>query len=523
MRRTLGSGAIWATCALATLASPASCLSLDDSSENDSTDGGGKGGGAGIAADSGFPSNGSAGAPSDAGLFDADDYDARLQAAVELAHESFDQDPGWLAENNHVHDDCRDVHQNFGYSNTGYANGHAGEMGGTLVRSVTPAYYGMAHPEKDLFAGRLAFDADVSFRGGGGGAYLGYFSSKHQGFRPAGFTGIRLDAAGNEANLEVSITTSDYRSAGSFLGLSIPNDGKGHRVTFEWLPDENNGKGHFNASVDDVTKSFDVTDDVGHATSIIDRFGLMNVQAPGANGFEVYVDDVGLNVINTTVKFDSNPGWDGHGNGDSFTDCRQRLQHDYGYSADTNFAGGAAKGEMGGLIWRMNADDPTSYYATPVGPLSPDDYLFFSGKIGFVRGAVDSGIAFGFFDSKLSFGTEPARSFFGLAIEGPSRVGHYMSAFVTDANANKYRPTDGAPVLVPDGSTLPFTFAYDPDAGDHGTIQLTLGSENYDVPLPAEQRAGGQSFDRFGIMPWRPDGESVDIYFDDLTYTLKRH
>ena len=452
----------------------------------------------------------------------APDYEGRLAAAMQLTTEEFGGDPGWLGENNRVEQDCRDVVQDFGYSGTGFAGGDPGEIGGTVARSVTPAYYGLVHPERDLYAGRLAFDADVTYRGGSGEVYLGYFSSARQGWRAAPFTGIRMEGGGSQATIEVSVTTGDFRSDGAFVDIVLPNDGAGHRVTFEWLPEDNGGLGRLSAGVDGTARSFDVQYDLRGAPSVIDRFGVMNVQKPGADTFEVYLDGIGLNVINASFDFDADPGWDGHGNADSFRDCRQRLNHDYGYSPATGFAGGAAAGEMGGLIWRTNADDPRSFYATPVGPLSADDFLSFSGRVGFTRGAVDSGLYLGFFHSQASFGTEPPGSLFGVGIEGPSRVGHYFSAYVTDPTGERYRPMDGSPVILPDGSSQSFSFDYDPEAGEHGMIRVVLGGAQYVVPLPAEQRTNGATFDRFGIVPWRPDGQSVDIFFDDLTFVTAR-
>src|SRR5687768_13334286 len=59
-----------------------------------------------------------------------------------LKTETFDRDPGWEGHNNHiVPKEVLKVTQDFGYSATNHAGKAAGEIGGHIQRSTTPAYY----------------------------------------------------------------------------------------------------------------------------------------------------------------------------------------------------------------------------------------------------------------------------------------------------------------------------------------------------------------------------------------------
>jgi hypothetical protein len=60
---------------------------------------------------------------------------------------------------------------------------------------------------------------------------------------------------------------------------------------------------------------------------------------------------------------------------------------------------------------------------------------------------------------------------------------------------------------------------YDPDAGEHGRITVTLDGEEAVLDVSAEARAAGATFDRFGIKTMEKGGHAQTTYFDDLTYT----
>lgn len=95
---------------------------------------------------------------------------------LRLKTERFDRDPGWDNSVNRVEaSDPPTVTQDFGWS--------PGHIGGTVRRSITPAWYGMRLDRmlsfKDAFSasGKISVPSDA----GNGTAYLGFFNHKHKG------------------------------------------------------------------------------------------------------------------------------------------------------------------------------------------------------------------------------------------------------------------------------------------------------------------------------------------------------
>ena len=68
-----------------------------------------------------------------------------------MKSESFDHDPGWCAQNNHiVPKKYPRIQQDFGFSQTKFAGKAAGEMGGHVTRASEPAFYADAIEPKTL-------------------------------------------------------------------------------------------------------------------------------------------------------------------------------------------------------------------------------------------------------------------------------------------------------------------------------------------------------------------------------------
>ncbi|MCA9433827.1 MAG: hypothetical protein KC940_25120, partial [Candidatus Omnitrophica bacterium] len=62
---------------------------------------------------------------------------------------------------------------------------------------------------------------------------------------------------------------------------------------------------------------------------------------------------------------------------------------------------------------------------------------------------------------------------------------------------------------------------YDPEANNGlGEITVQLNGEKVSLPLRPGAREGGAEFDRFGMVTFLRGGHHVEIYFDDLTYTV---
>ena len=72
-------------------------------------------------------------------------------------------------------------------------------------------------------------------------------------------------------------------------------------------------------------------------------------------GGELWMDDVTINGV--TEDFAVDPGWDGSGNRRAYVSADVRPRFDFGFSP-TAHAGGRARGELGGLVFRGDCRDP---------------------------------------------------------------------------------------------------------------------------------------------------------------------
>jgi hypothetical protein len=259
-----------------------------------------------------------------------------------------------------------------------------------------------------------------------------------------------------------------------------------------------------------------------------DRFGLANAMKSG-NPMTIYFAN--LEHDGKHEDFSADPQWSALGNHVNFEDHEQGGVHDFGYSAQTHYAGGSA-GEIGGLFWRSGS---YGYYADRVGPLSLNDHLQASGKIVLQTAAQDSGMYFGWFNSaEKEYCPTQAGNFLGVKIGGPTRVGHYfLPAYATAKHTPiQFKGNEGhavnvsiearsGPVIVPE-KMYEWTFDYDPQANDgNGSIQLTLGDQSVSLKLKDGDKAKNATFDRFGLFTNHIGGSFVKVYVDDVKYTVK--
>src|SRR2546423_1094802 len=111
-----------------------------------------------------------------------------------LKSESFDRDPGWDGFNNRmVPDKPTVITQDFGYSKSNFAGKQSGEMGGTVQRSMMPAFYAAKIEPRTL---NDPLDATGSFAvtssSGSGGVFFGFFNPEKAGAssRPTNSLGL---------------------------------------------------------------------------------------------------------------------------------------------------------------------------------------------------------------------------------------------------------------------------------------------------------------------------------------------
>ena len=165
------------------------------------------------------------------------------------------------------------VKQDFGYSPTNHAGQAAGEMGGEVQRSTTPAYYAAKISPKSLddhitASGSFAITASQ----GGAGVFFGFFNSNQPGGsgRPIGSLGFDFDFEASGGRLAVRLITSGNKSCGTFLTPYLPgkfrptpikNDGTRYHWTLDYDPHATaSGNGQFTFT---LTSDTHKTEDYG--------------------------------------------------------------------------------------------------------------------------------------------------------------------------------------------------------------------------------------------------------------------
>jgi hypothetical protein len=500
--------------------------------------------------------------------------------------ENFAVDPAWEGMNNrNTPKTLRTVKQDFGYRAGRFAGGDAaGEIGGTVNKSKQIAYYAKKIPVKSLddplsASGTLYLrESHVS-----SAIMVGWFNSKSRGWRTPNSLAFRMFGTNGYGRITFEYGTqkggmASYRLIGN--PYLMVRDAVTRRSTDEMLveglnlhsiedlnpadlakarPPKKSSGGAFDVRVDggfdkgrfernaphrwelrydpqgagglgEITFTLDGRHSTrplepGHREegTVFDRFGIFNVMLESGDFMEAYLDDI--RIDGELEDFSRDPGWEGVGNEVEYRSDVVDGAHNFGYRLNNHVAAGAP-GEAGGLIFRKA---PWTYYADPkVGPLTLDDELYASGKVCLPYSTSDSGALLGWFNSKTALTDQTAYrrtppNFIGAGIEGPSRVGQYHRA-VYQTGAGESGDSRTGPVLPPDGKPHDFTLHYRPQAaGGNGELTISLDGESVVLKLAAEHRKSGATFDRFGLLNWQtPGGHFVEIYWDDLSYTVGR-
>jgi hypothetical protein len=446
--------------------------------------------------------------------------------------EDFSADPQWESHHSRlVPTPAPITEQNFGYSPTHHAGGKAaGEIGGRVHRSVTPAWYAKPIATKTLndklkASGKFSVTSDNS----SAGTMIGWFNDKSRGWRTPNSLTLRIDGNGSKYWVLFESCTRNWLAAGKgcFEGEAYQKtptkpfkaDGTPHEWTIEYDPAGAAGKGNITVTLDGTTYSLDLPPGFKADGAEFNRFGMINVMA-GGSWQETWFDD--LTVDGQLFDFTADPKWEGNGNRVKFEDRALPGKHDYGYCATTDFAGGAKPGEIGGMIWR--GEEP-SYYAAKTEKLSLDDELFASGKLAFTGAGSDSGVYFGWFDAASTAAMDKPehavarKNNLAIMLEGPSRIGHYFRPSYFNSHGHGSRKEDG-PIIRPDGQVHTWSMHYKPNgAGGNGQIVFRLDDVEQTLDLRPGTRKEGATFDRFGFFNIMSGGRFVNVFVDDLTYT----
>jgi hypothetical protein len=459
------------------------------------------------------------------------------QAKSGLKQESFDHDPHWDGWNNQiVPSKPRIATQDFGYSASAFSTDHKGELGGTVQRSATPAYFAMRMPTRTLddpFTASGTFALTRS--SASSGVFFGLFNSDQPvgGGRPVNSIGLDFDGEKAGARLSVRMNNSVNKACGIFITPFVPgkyrptpirNDGTRYTWKLSYDPAANHGDGQFNFIINSNSnqpekfegKSFvvDLPPGFKKENATFDRFGMLDGTKTGGV-MSIYFGNPMLDGKPLDPSKDSE--WVGQNNRGQLHESVVAGQHHFGYSETTNFAGGAP-GEVGGDLWRAGK---YAYYADKVDPLSLDHPLHAAGRVILKVGAPDSDMFIGFFDGSIKDNTPAAvGSFLGVHVGGPTRIGHYFAPACATSKGTIGR-VKAAPILTP-GKPLHWSLDYDPAADDgRGSILVKLADESVTLNLSPQARSEGAHFDHFGLLTSNIGGQLVRVYFDDLEYTAK--
>jgi hypothetical protein len=146
------------------------------------------------------------------------------------------------------------------------------------------------------------------------------------------------------------------------------------------------------------------------------------------------------------------------------------------------------------------------------------------------RGVSDSTTLFGFYSAEDSMRRNDSQAdgipegVVGIHIEGPSRDGFYFyPVHRVRGGRGRAAVLASCPRIHPDGASHDWSLEYDPEgAGGRGRITISLDGRSAALDLEEGGRASGTRLDRFGIVTSWIDGNSQDVYWDDIAYTVRQ-
>jgi hypothetical protein len=459
--------------------------------------------------------------------------------------ETFDRDPGWEGINNRSARKLEPatIKQDFGFSpGTHHAGGKKpGEIGGHIEQAGEVAFYGKKIQTKTLDE-PMSASGTFACPDGGYHVLIGFFNSDTTNeWRTPNTLGLRLQGRGNYFIAFADYCTSHWLAGGqSFTqdadktssrakATDFPSGMKPVKWSIEYDPNGNDGKGVIRATVGEHTAICDLAP--GHKAdgATFNHFGIMNVMKSADKGGDVWFDDI--TIDGREEGFDRDPKWEGKNNRKTWKSVIVRPRFDFGFSP-TNFAGGKKKGELGGMIFRGDCRYPEKMacYGDRIGPLTLDKPFKASGKIAMTRGVTDSTALFGFYNSKDSMRQNPSQSdgvpesVVGVHIEGPSSEGFlFYPVYRTKGGGSRAPETRKFQHIHPDGKSHDWSLEYNPDgAGGNGQITVIFDGKSNTFDLEKGDKERGTKLDRFGIVTSWIDGNSENVYWDDVTYTVSQ-
>ena len=470
---------------------------------------------------------------------------ASAQGLVQVS-ESFDNSSGLLSLSKGVDTDGFD----FGFSNTNNAGGAAaGELGGTFSRTDDASTHYFADDQIGAISRLDALTVTGNFiitenLNMDGWAHIGYINRETADAFPLSESQNQLGVAIIEPNDDtgfriIAVTNSQLgRSRGDVQRAPI-----GSKVSFvmTYEPsglEDGNGSLNVDFTLEDGTVLNSFVDEVRNPDPIdwdFDAFIIGGVPASSADPDRkaiMYFDDV-VYTINTaegepeqrSVTFD---------NGTGFLDLAKGTDtdgFDFGFS-NTNNAGGAAAGEIGGTFSRT--DDASTHYLadTDIGAISRLDALEVTGNFIITENLnMDGWAHIGYINRETAdaFPLSESQNQLGVAIIEPNDDTGFRIIAVTNSQLGRSR---GDVQRAPIGSKVSFVMTYTPSGLEDGNgslnVDFTLEDGTVLNSFVDEVRNPDPidwDFDAFivgGVPASSADPERKAImYFDDVVYTVK--
>lgn len=154
--------------------------------------------------------------------------------------EDFTADPGWEGMNNRIRaSNPPRIEQDFGWSPTRRTGGAGGELGGTIWRSRTIAYYALPIGKPLTFKDKFSASGKITLMHADkvGGAYIGFFNHARQEWRPWSSMAFRLGDYPGGAEFHLDYMTAKWRANGVRLPLILPADKSVHTWRMKYDPD----------------------------------------------------------------------------------------------------------------------------------------------------------------------------------------------------------------------------------------------------------------------------------------------
>lgn len=214
--------------------------------------------------------------------------------ALDLSH-----DPEWQGVGNRKTYEDREPTgaQNFGFSDTNYAGGVRGELGGIFWRTERPwAYYAdkigpLTLDDPLLASGKIAFRVGAP----DSAMCIGWFNGASKEGDPSekkNVVGILLEGPSRIGHYFRPIYATAKGSKGdSRKGPVLVPDGKPHSWKLSYDPKANDGAGALRLTLDKETTTFNLRPGQKAEGATLDRFGVFTVRSGGSH-VKVYFDDL---------------------------------------------------------------------------------------------------------------------------------------------------------------------------------------------------------------------------------------